>query len=193
MSTGFEDNDLVDEFDTTGVTPESLDSGGNMVNAEGKGMFLVMDVVPYSEEGKLKNIRFDCQCIAFKPEDQVDKMMFHRIYREAWKDKDDHTQGTQPISEGSRDMLLRFARGLGLVDPADLGKKIAINWALAKGRLFCCAIEKEEGKDKNGKKTANYRIPFGRVYPHDHEEVADYPKSAEHIALSGSAGTDDVV
>lgn len=205
--------DELDQYctvNTEGMTAESLQSG-NFVNVEGNYHWLVADYKLNAEEKKTPTLEIDCQVqdAPYPTKEQCDmvgKVYKHKIYLASVdKDKDGNFLGMKPPKEGSVKMALRFALGLKLIEPDQIGQpNLKIPWKLCKGRQFCASIKgrKDDYTDKDGNKVEKikYEIPFGESYPVDAEEVADWPKDLQAVAMAnamdaaigGGDGLDDL-
>ena len=190
----FDDDDTT--FDTSGVSPDELDSGG-MIDEEGYYHCICNGVTKFAEEGKLKNLRVDFQVCPGVDSPQKSRMMFHRVYLQGWKDRPaEGVAGVAgPLSAGAMKSLLRFAIGMNLIKKEDIGStKLSIPWHLLEGRQAVIHVKKEKKTDaKTGKEIPGQfecRIAYGEVYPVDHERVASVKKDPDFLALAGASGGD---
>lgn len=172
--------DLDATFDTTGTSADDLNSGG-IVTEECKAHLLVVNVKKEAKEGKVPCLVFDLQVMASDKPKQKGKFVYHRVYLKkgvyTGEGKDRKMIDLEPISEGSLKAVLRFALGLSLITPDDIGKKdLKIPWSKATGQQ--CMSELRLGQENdNGKKYIG--IQYGEVFPVGDERVKDWPRDAE--------------
>ena len=82
----------------------------------------------------------------------------------------------------ARKKLIRLAKALGLITPADFGKRVTINWQDAVYRLCVAAVETYE-REANGKKYMGSRVANGGMDlwgPRD-DEAAGVPLDEEAL------------
>jgi len=206
MSTFGASAELDDVIDTSGFGVEDAtpSQGGASCNKPGMYHVHVKDVkkegsLEPDEKGNFKTpcIRLDLEILAGTNEDQVGKVIYHRVYQaKATRDRDGKTVGFEGLTDKSREQYFRTAFQLGVMDEADIGKdKATVRWSQVQGRQCVVRVDKDEEDDfKNpGKKRTVYRINFGNFWNVHHEDVKDVPKDPETIQFAGNAaGTVDV-
>jgi len=187
-------------IDASGFSQEDLDQkgGGGAVNKE--GFYHVQFGAPVQEkpEGKVPCVRIDMQVLAGTEEDQVGKMIFHRINM-AKKGKEPGT--LEPLSDGSRKNLLKFFANLGLVSKEEVAGngKVRLPWERLEFFQAIVEIKNEQfDEEKDGVKTGNkrdsFRIPYGcNVWQVNDDRMTHVPKDPDALAdFTGGAGVADV-
>ena len=183
-------NDSDDGFDLGNITPEDLASKGGMVTEECKAHLAVEKAQQFSEPGKMPHWLIVFRVVAADKPTQVNKFVYHRVYT-ATKDKETKQPG--PLSDESKKIVARFARGMELISDSDLGKPgrfMFSSLGTLVGRQCCVQIKKEQRRDQDTNAKIDeydYRIPFGEVFPVTHEFVADWPKDPEYLAMAMAA------
>lgn len=201
MST-FGNNDLDMAVDTSGFGPEDAEpSAGNWVDAPGyyhvtcNGAKAEGNVDP--DKGKLSTpcIRLDCEVLAGTEEDQVDNKLSIRLYtkkaiREDGPDGRSVVTGFEPMGEHSLKSIVSVAYAFGLIDAESLGGNLNIPWSQIAGRTAVVKVDEEtDNRDANKKQ---YRVNFGNAWRPDSDKVADVPKDANALMLTGSASAGPV-
>jgi len=182
------------ELDGGGVGSEDLGGAGS-IKQEGWYHFEVTDVVAELETvgkkggEKSPSVRLDLTVLeTVKGQAAAGAKHYHRLYVGA--------KGGGPAADGSRNNVLRFGLGLGLLKEVEtdgrhsivdaVSGSASINMATllrAKGMQCCAKIELQ--KDDTGKYGDKYEIPFSRVYTVDHPEVAKVAKNKAALAMIG--------
>lgn len=162
------------DIDSSDIDANQLDAGGS-VNREGWYHFEITDLRRDGEEGKTPSLVFICQVLAGKPDDQVGKKLYHRLYLSQ--------------KEGGRRIILKFACGLGLITREQItDTQTRIPFSLSVGRQFVAEVKLEKGTpydDADGVKQMGkdrYVIPFSQIYDPLDEAVANVPKDSDAIA-----------
>lgn len=177
------EDELDTSFDTSGTTADDLNSGGVVVK-ECHAHLVVANVKKEAKEGKVPCLVFDMQVLA-DDAGQKGKFVFHRInlfkgiYKEV--DKKNVLIDKEPLSEGALKSLLKFALGLELIAPEDIGKKdLKIPWSKAPGKHCMSHLRHGSDYEKDGeKKKGQIGIQFGEVFPLSDERVKDWPRDTE--------------
>lgn len=208
-----DDFDQFSTYDTTGVTEESLQSGGG-VQAPGKYHFMVAAVeceapdpsdenprtpcarivlevlpAPYPSEAERKQIgkKTSLRCYVAKKDMQIKKdASGNTVYKDNG-DPEYQFVGWIPVSDGQRDINMRVALALGIITPEQLGhaetKITKAMWESCVGRQ--CHGEVSANEDTyNNQTRIRYEVSFGQVWPVHHEDVKDWPKDAEALQFA---------
>lgn len=181
------------DLDGGGVDAGELNRGGGKVDQEGWYHFECIEVKPeletVNQRGQEKSPSY---CFYLEVLESVDGQspagakVYHNAYVAG--------PGGKPISDGSRDMSLRFGLGLGILKESEKGivdahtgetKITGETWMRGKGKqcIGKVSFEKGEGKFKDA-----YKIAYGRVYQVDDPQVSKVPKNKEALALIGKTG-----
>jgi hypothetical protein len=176
----------LDDFsvDSTGVEAQDVESrsGGAAVSKPGWGHFIIREVrddTPTDKVG-LACACFVCEMIGFavdgKNADEKGKSVYHRIWLQSWLDDEKTIPGV--LSDNSRNLVLRFALGIGLIRQDQLGVAgLRIPWTAAAEFQFVACLEAEEYTTQGGEKKTQYRIPFNNVFAVNSDEAT------HHVAL----------
>lgn len=162
------DQSLNFSIDSSGADPSDVQSraGGKSVDRIGWYHCIITDVkndTPTDKVG-LQCLLFECQVVGAGKDvqEQIGRYVYHRVYLQSWLDAAKQNPG--PLSDGSRNLVLRFALGIGLIRQEQIGQQINIPWAAAMDRQFCCTVEEEEYEKDDGSIKKTYKIPFNNVF-----------------------------
>jgi len=192
--------DLFDmPFDASGISPEKLEQKGSAtVNKDCKCHMLFKGLEKEKPEGKAPCVRVDMEVLASTEESQVSRMHFHRINLAKLGEN-----GLEPLSEGSKQNVLKFFINLGLLTKEEVAGNNSIRLPWEKLEHFQAIVEIKnepyDEKDKvtklpTGKKIDSFRIPYGcNVWRVDDDRVSSVPKDPDALAeFTGGAGIADV-
>lgn len=215
---GFADPfDQFSNYDTTGVTEDTLNSGG-AVSAPGKFHFMVQGVTCEAPDPDDSNPRTPCARIDLEvlpapypteaERSQIGKKCFLRCYvaKKRVKKKVDvngntvydakgepeyELEGWDPISDGQRDVNLRVALALGIITSEQLGQSntqiTKAMWESCTGRQCCGEVTASEDEYK-GQTRIRHEVMYGQIYPVNHPDVANWPKDLEALQLAMAQG-----
>lgn len=187
-------------FDGSNVTEEKLEQKGSAtVNKDGKYHMLFKGIEKEKAEGKIPAVRIDMEVQAGDHEDQVSRTHFHRIYLA----KKGNGGSFEPLSDGSKQNILKFFVNLGLLTKEDVAGNSSIRLPWEKLENFQAIVEiKNEPYDETdkttgaatGKKINSFKIPYGcNVWQVGDDRVANVPKDPEALSIfTGGAGLSDV-
>lgn len=172
-------------FSADDIDPDEAEKGGGFVDKPGK-YHLEINLVKFDGGGKIKDDGEPATpCLTLqmtvlhsvKGQSPAGARLFHRVY---FSDK-----------ENSHKLITKLGLRLGLlvkrdgkaIDPASGTTRIVPSLFKRAEGLQCIAeVRMEEYKGKEQAK-----IPFNDVWGVTHPDVADVPKSGEHLALIGVA------
>lgn len=178
------ESELDQVLDTEGTSADDLDSGG-FVTEECKAHLLVTDVKKEAKEGKVPCIVLMMQVQAADKDGQKGKFCSHRINLKkavySGEGKDKKMIDMEPLSDGAKKSLLKFALGLELIQASDIGKKdLRIPWSQANGRSCMSHLRHGSEYEKDGKMVkGSVGVQFGEVFPMNDERCADWPRDTE--------------
>ncbi len=195
MTTAMLDDELDMDLDTSGFGPEDAkpSTSGGACDKAGHYHVVCNGIKKEGGDNKTPCLRLDLQILAGEHDDQIGKMIFHRVYTaKAKRSKEGQFEGLEPLTEGGKRMLLRCAAGFGLISPEDVGSgSVRIPWSQIEMRQAIVQVSAEDRTDmKTGQVTGkDFKISFGNIWPIGHEDVANVPTDAEALAqLTGGAG-----
>jgi len=177
---------------------EMYKDGGGQVEKNGKYHMVVEDPkMEFGQSDKLSCISLRCKVLAGTEEDQIGKVVFHRLFMESWQDSKDHAKGKAPLSDGMRNSNNKILIAL---DAIPYEKSVDGVIAIGKYRVDKEFVEMLSGlqmvaevrmskKRTVGDTTYDPRpeIPFGNAWPLTHEDVVDVPKDLDQAPISQDA------
>jgi hypothetical protein len=196
--------DIFTEHD--GMIAVNLDGGevespdefyaGNRVTKEGHYHVNATDCTLSREDGKLPTLKIDLQILdgtdpnGKRLEDQIDKLIVHRIFLARWEDKANGIE--KPLDDRAQKGIRAFAFAFGLIAESDLSKKnVNIPFHMIVGRQAIVKVQREaDWEDKDGKpQKGSLKISWNNdAWPVHHDFVKDVHKNREALALIANAG-----
>lgn len=162
-------------YDVDLTEAESLDEvgkAGNYLAAEGMFHVEIEDVSPEDDGKKSPAVRFDLRVLAGTDPSQVGKTHKERLY----------------MTEKNKPRIGLFAKRLGLIGPADCGKRVSVDWEAAKGRQCIVKVKKDSYTKDDGSSGTSYKVDYAGLYDLNDPEVKNVPKASGAIAAAVPSG-----
>lgn len=174
-------------IDTTDVTTDSMYSGAG-VNKAGYYHVTASGVEVFKEEGKLPYVKVDLKVEEGDNKDQINKMIYHKIYVKKWADKE--KTELAPLEKKQMEGIAKFAYAFGLITDEQLGNpKTNIPLHLIDGHQAIVEVRQDnDWTDSEGtQRKGGFKIPFNNAWPVHHDRVRDVPKNLEILSMAVNA------